>query len=111
MRHAFRLAAASALLPILLQPGFAAQRIEISPTTFDFGWAPDNAKITAEFTVMNAGDEMVPLTAFKPSCGCTATDFEPDALASHEQRKISLTFNTRGYTNQTFHKMAAVKTD
>jgi len=111
MRHAFRLIAASSLIALSLQPASASPRIEVRPTTFDFGWAPDNAKITAEFTVVNTGDEMVPLTAVKSTCGCTATDFEPDALSSHEEKKISITFNTRGYTKQTFNKMAKVKTD
>lgn len=111
MRHAFRFAAVTSLLAFTVQAGFASPRVEVRPTVFDFGWAPDNAKITAQFVVVNTGDEMVPLTAVKPTCGCTATDFEPDALASHEEKVISLTFNTRGYAGQTFNKMAKVKTD
>jgi hypothetical protein len=111
MRHAARMLAATAGLFLMALPAVAAPRLEVSPTTFDFGWAPDNAKITAEFTVFNTGDEMVPLTALKPTCGCTATNFEPDGLASREQKKIALTFNTRGYTNMAFNKMAKLKTD
>ena len=111
MRQAARLSIAAALFTFALSPAIAAPQLEIRPGTFDFGWAPDNARITAEFTVVNAGQEMVPLTAVKPTCGCTVTDFEPDALPSHEEKKISLTFNTRGYTGQQFNKMARVKTD
>lgn len=111
MRQAVRFAAAFLFITSALTSGFAAPRLEISPSTFDFGWAPDNAKITAQFTVVNTGDEMVPLTSVKSTCGCTASNFEPDALASREHKKIALTFNTRGYTNQPFKKMARVKTD
>ena len=111
MRHAARLLFAATVLTFTLKPAFAVPRLEIRPGTFDFGWAPDNARITAQFTVVNGGEDMVPLTAVKPTCGCTVSDFTPDALPSHEEKKISLTFNTRGYTNQEFHKTANVKTD
>ncbi|MBV9080778.1 MAG: DUF1573 domain-containing protein [Elusimicrobia bacterium] len=72
---------------------------------------PDDAKITAEFTVRNTGQDMVPLTGVQPSCGCTASDFEPAAVASNEETKIHLTFNTRGYAGTSIHKSAKVKTD
>lgn len=111
MRHDLRLLVLASAVALGLPPAFAAPMLQVNPSTFDFGWAPDNSKITAEFSVVNSGDEMVPLTALKPSCGCTATDFQPDALASREERKISLTFNTRGYANQPFNKPSELKTD
>ena len=87
------------------------QMLAISPTTFDFGWAPDNAKISAEFTLKNTGVDMIPITSVQPTCGCTASEFKPGSLASNEETKVILTFNTRGYAGSVFHKTAKVKTD
>jgi hypothetical protein len=89
---------------------FAAGTLDISPSEFDFGWAPDNAKISAEFTVKNPSLDLIPLIAVQPTCGCTATDFQPSTLKSSDETKVHLTFNTRGYTNAEFHKNAQVKT-
>lgn len=89
---------------------FAGAALEISPAEYDFGWSPDNAKISAEFTIKNPTLDLVPLIAVQPTCGCTATDFQPSNLKSSDETKVRLTFNTRGYTNAEFHKNAQVKT-
>src|SRR5262245_17555997 len=87
----------------------AASNLQITPERFDFGWAPDNAIIACDFKVKNVGGEMIPLTGVQPSCGCTATNFTPDALPSSEEMKINMTFNTRGYAGIKFNKSIQVK--
>ena len=44
-----------------------ATTIEISPSTFDFGWAPDNAKISGEFTIKNTLGESVVALGIVPN--------------------------------------------
>ncbi len=100
----------TAALVLAAIPAFAVQRLEVIPQTFDFGWAPDNAKITAEFILRNTGEEMVPLKEVIPTCGCTAANFTPSDVGSKEESKVTLTFNTRGYSNMKFHKAARVMT-
>ncbi|MFN0118225.1 MAG: DUF1573 domain-containing protein [Elusimicrobiota bacterium] len=90
---------------------FGKEALQISPTTFDFGWAPDNAKISAEFTLKNLTSDIVDLTAIQPTCGCTATNFTPSKLSSNDSKKIILTFNTRGYAKTMFSKSTKVKSD
>lgn len=92
---------------------FAAgsQAIIITPTDFDFGWAPDNAKISADFIVRNTGQELIPITSVQPTCGCTASNFSPSSLAANQEATVGLTFNTRGYAGTPFHKSAKVKAD
>jgi hypothetical protein len=85
--------------------------LEISPQTFDFGWSPDNAKISCEFKLRNTGTGLISLTSVQPACGCTATNFHPEELSSAEETTIGLTFNTRGYTGMKFNKTAKVKAD
>lgn len=83
----------------------------VSPSTFDFGWCPDNAKINATFTIKNTGAEMIPITSVQPTCGCTASQFTPGELASNEETNVGLTFNTRGYAGTKFNKSTKIKTD
>lgn len=89
----------------------APEAIIITPTTFDFGWCPDNAKISAEFSVKNAGVDIIPIASVQPTCGCTASQFTPGPLASNAETKVGLTFNTRGYNGSAFNKVTKVKTE
>ncbi len=102
--------AAAIVLTFSLAPN-AAETLVISPTTFDFGWSPDNAKISAEFTIKNTGVAAIPINSVQPTCGCTVPQFTPGTLATNEETKATLTFNTRGYAGSSFHKSAKVKTD
>jgi len=95
-----------------LLPLGAHSKVLISiPETFDFGWSPDNAKISCEFIIKNTGQGLVPLNSLRPSCGCTAANFTPGILSSNEETKIGLTFNTRGYKGVRFRKPADLKTN
>jgi len=94
---------------LALSPLWAALKSE--PETFDYGWAPDNARIFSEFTIKNMGGDAVGLQALKPACGCTAAKFSPMSLASEADTKIGLTFNTRGYKGHSFNKSAELTTD
>lgn len=91
-------------------PLFAAS-LQSVPGTFDFGWAPDNARLSCEFTIKNTSNDAIGLQALKPACGCTAAKFSPMSLASDDDTKIGLTFNTRGYKGMTFSKSAELTTE
>jgi hypothetical protein len=91
-------------------PLFSAS-LQSEPETFDFGWAPDTARISCEFTVKNTSNDAIALQALKPACGCTAAKFSPMSLASDGDTKIGLTFNTRGYKGMTFSKSAELTTE
>ena len=88
-----------------------AETLVITPTTFDFGWSPDNSKISGEFKIKNLGTEMIPIQSVQPTCGCTASQFTPGGLASNEETTVLLTFNTRGYAGSNFDKSTKVKTE
>ncbi len=90
-------------------PAFSAS-LKADPDTFDFGWSPDNARISCQFTVKNMGNSAVDLQSLRPSCGCTAAQFSPMSLASAEDTQIGLVFNTRGYKGLPFSKSADLMT-
>jgi hypothetical protein len=100
----------TAALVLFAAPVFAAT-LQSVPETFDFGWAPDDARISCEFTIKNTGNDSVALQALKPACGCTAAQFTPKSLSSSEDTKIGLTFNTRGYKGIEFSKSAELTTE
>lgn len=109
VRRTLLLAAAVSLSGAL--QAFSPQALVITPTVFDFGWCPDNAKISAEFTIKNTGADLIPITSVQPTCGCTASQFTPGQLGSNEETKVGLTFNTRGYAKTGFSKNTKVKTE
>jgi Protein of unknown function (DUF1573) len=88
---------------------YANDALLITPSVFDFGWAPDNAKISAQFTVKNNSSDLVALTSVQPTCGCTASNFTPADLPSDKETKIGLTFDTHGYAGISFNKSTKVK--
>src|SRR5438552_802550 len=96
---------------VAVSQAYSPTALVVSPSTFDFGWCPDNAKIHAEFTIRNTGTDLIPVTSVQPTCGCTTSEFTASSLASNEESKVGLTFNTRGYGGAPFHKTAKVKTD
>jgi len=101
----------SALLGFMPLASILALGLEATPETFDFGWAPRNSRISAEFTITNTSTDMIPLSDLKPACGCTVGTFSPSNLATQEETIVGLTFNTLGYDGISFNKPAKVKTD
>ncbi|OVE77610.1 hypothetical protein BVX98_02235 [bacterium F11] len=90
---------------------FSSLNLEIVPTTFDFGWFPSNAKVSAQFQLKNTSESILPVIDVLPSCGCTAPSFTPADLSSMEEMTVGLTFNTRGYDGRSFNKKSSVKTE
>jgi hypothetical protein len=99
------------LLAVAVAQAFNPTAITIIPSTFDFGWCPDNSKIDAEFTIRNTGTDLIPITDVQPTCGCTVPNFKAGSLGTNDESKVVLTFNTRGYAGSVFHKNAKIKTD
>lgn len=105
MRKLFLAIVVSAISPLW------ASGLVATPQTFDFGWSPRNAKITAQFIVVNQSPDLIPLNSVEAACGCTASNFSSEKLSSQDETKVELTFNTRGYDGIPFDKPAKLKTD
>lgn len=110
MKKTFTTVFALSAITLFFLQAAAANVVQPTPATFDFGWCPDNAKITCEYTLKNTGEEPVSLKQLRPACGCTAAQFSPQDLGSNEDTKIGMEFNTRGYAGVKFNKTAIVET-
>lgn len=90
------------LLAIILvnSPVYAAAKLAISETEFDFGYVPQKAKVTHVYWLKSVGDDMLRILKVVPGCGCTKAPIEKDTLAAGDSTSLEVTFNTKGYNGQ-----------
>jgi hypothetical protein len=67
------------LLAVLLQGAVHPEeqkgpRINVEPSSFDFGSVVAGSSVEKEFVVRNFGTEVLEIAAIVPSCGCTVVD-------------------------------------
>ena len=61
----------------------------VPQTMYDFGFAPQNAKISHTFELYNSGDDSLKITKVVPGCGCTKTPLAKDQLAPKEKTSVA----------------------
>lgn len=59
----------------------------------DFGEIPQGKPVTVEFTFTNSGDAALLITDVHTSCGCTASDYPKEPIASGKTSTIKVTYN------------------
>jgi len=84
-------------LGLLTTSAAAAPEAAFSDTTFDFGFVPQNAKISHVFTINSVGEDTLKIVKVIPGCGCTKVPLEKSEIAPGEQGKIEVVFSTGQY--------------
>jgi len=100
MRHtAARLSAATAVLALgaLAALPAAAQVIEITPKSYDFGTMQQQETRETFITVTNKGGGLLELKDVHADCGCTVPTLTVDQLAPGESTRIDVTFNSKRF--------------
>jgi hypothetical protein len=82
--------------------------IEFEETVHDFGNIKEGEVVEHVFKFKNIGDSPLILTGVQPSCGCTASDYTKEPVASGGEGTISLSFNSAGKVGAQ-NKTATVK--
>ena len=59
----------------------------------DLGDIPQGKPVTIEFEFTNTGKTAVIITNVKASCGCTATDYTKEPIASGKKATVKATYN------------------
>jgi len=90
--------------------GHAAQSINISRPSYDFGTIPQGQKVEHVFIVMNSGDMPLSLKGIRPSCGCTAAQASSRVIQPGKLSEIKVTFNSANFFGL-IHKTIAVESD
>jgi hypothetical protein len=75
----------------------AAPLLVIDQEEFDFGYAPQNSKISHTFQLRNAGDDTLLITKVVPGCGCTQAPLKKSVLAPGESTELAIIFSTGQY--------------
>ena len=76
---------------------FAQPHLTINEPVFDFGFVPQNAKISHTFLLESTGSDTLEITNVKPGCGCTKTPLKKSILAAGENTDLEVIFSTRNY--------------
>lgn len=69
-------------------------KIEITPTSYDFGIIP-YTKVETDFQVRNAGGSTLEITSVSTSCGCTTAAIESKTILPGESTRLHVTFDPR----------------
>jgi len=84
------------ILLVCLLPGnaWAAPRLLVEQSTFDFDEIPQGQKVRHSFSFSNAGDEPLLIEKVSSSCGCTAALVSAKTLAPGEKGEVQATFDS-----------------
>lgn len=87
-------------LVLTISTAEAAPKMMIEDAEFDFGYVPQNAKISHKFTLKSIGTDSVKIVKVTPGCGCTKTPLAKTELAPGESTELEVIFSTGRYTNR-----------
>lgn len=93
-------AAAAICLMIAATNLSAAPKLSVAEDLFNFGYAPQNAKIGHDFWLNSVGDDTLRILKVIPGCGCTKAPLEKDAVAAGDSTRMEILFSTGHYRNR-----------
>ncbi len=77
-----------------------APQMGISPDSFNFGYAPQHAKVSHSFWLKSTGDDTLRIIKIIPGCGCTKAPLEKDVLLPGDSARLEIIFSTKTYRNR-----------
>ena len=90
------------MLVVLLtavQGTVAGPELTISEKLFDFGYVPQNSKVSHVFWLHNTGDQDLKITKVTPGCGCTQAPLDKQVVPPGDSARLEIIFSTRLYFN------------
>jgi hypothetical protein len=96
--------AAILLLSIFVSASSAAPKLAFQHSYFDFGYAPQEAKLTHTFWIKSVGDEDLKITEVNTGCSCTKAPLTKKIIAPGDSTELSVTFSTGRYKNRVLKK-------
>ena len=101
MSRKIMLLAIPLVLLISAAPALSGQVLATSEDQFDFGYAPQESKVSHVFWLYASDVEPVWIKEVKPGCGCTQAPLETDFLEPGDSTRLEITFKTGRYVNRT----------
>lgn len=75
----------------------AAPRLVIPEQEFEFGFVPQNSKITHVFHLYSKGDDSLKIIQVIPGCSCTQAPLKKQEMGSNDSTDLEIIFDTRSY--------------
>lgn len=69
-------------------------KIEITPTSFDFGEIEYGEVAEHVFNLKNLGSETLEIKRLSTSCGCTTAEVDKEVISAGEQTRLKVIYNT-----------------
>lgn len=82
----------------------AGPQMTVKQPAFNFGFVPQQSKITYPFWLYSTGDELLKIINVVPGWGCTKAPLGKTELAVGDSTKLEITFDTRNYRNRTIKR-------
>lgn len=97
-------------IPSVVKKKTSNSRLVVPENEFNFGYAPQNAKIVHNYWLKNAGPDSLQLVDVRPGCGCTKAPLKKKVLAAGDSTDVELVFSTGMYSSRT-RKSASIIAD
>lgn len=75
----------------------AGPKLTVSEQDFNFGQAPQHAKVSHVFWLYNVGDDSLRIINVKPGCGCTQAPLSKKHLVPGDSARLEIIFSTKTY--------------
>jgi hypothetical protein len=85
------------LLSLLSGSVLGEPKLVIPDSTFNFGFVPQNSKISHKFWLHSLGTDTLKIVKVSPGCGCTQTPLTKTDLAPGDSTELETIFNTGNY--------------
>lgn len=84
----------------------AGPELTISEEVFDFGYIPQNSKVSHVFWLHNTGDQELRIAQVIPGCGCTQAPLDKQLVPPGDSAKLEIIFSSKLYFDRVVKKPA-----
>ncbi len=75
----------------------AAPRLVLSESEFEFGFVPQNSRVSHVFHLHSKGDDTLKIIQVVPGCSCTQAPLKRQELAAGDSTELEIIFDTKSY--------------
>lgn len=94
-RKLFNLTCAALLALFFTASAFAAPRLSLPETVFNFGFCPQNSEVSHKFWLVSSGDQPLKILKIIPGCSCTKAPLDKEELAAGDSTQLEIIYSTR----------------
>jgi len=82
----------------------AGPELTIPEEVFDFGYIPQNSKVSHVFWLRNTGDQELRIAKVTPGCGCTQAPLDKQVVPPGDSARLEIIFSSKLYFNRVAKK-------